>query len=89
MVELQESIERVMAGPQRKSKKVSDKEKKIVEMTKEVTELLAKNGRTERILTVNEDKIIDLMKQLGYVEKDSSQYLDLSFLDQACKVEAR
>ena len=28
--ELQESIERVMAGPQRKSKKVSDKEKKIV-----------------------------------------------------------
>jgi len=30
MVELQESIERVMAGPQRKSKKVSDKEKKIV-----------------------------------------------------------
>ena len=30
MVELQESIERVMAGPQRKSKKVSDKERKIV-----------------------------------------------------------
>jgi len=30
MVELQESIERVMAGPQRKSKKVSQKEKKIV-----------------------------------------------------------
>jgi cell division protease FtsH len=28
--ELQESIERVMAGPQRKSKKVSEKEKKIV-----------------------------------------------------------
>ena len=30
MSELQESIERVMAGPQRKSKKVSEKEKKIV-----------------------------------------------------------
>jgi cell division protease FtsH len=30
MIELQESIERVMAGPQRKSKKVSEKEKKIV-----------------------------------------------------------
>ncbi len=30
MTELQESIERVMAGPQRKSKKVSEKEKKIV-----------------------------------------------------------
>jgi cell division protease FtsH len=30
MSELQESIERVMAGPQRKSKKVSDKERKIV-----------------------------------------------------------
>jgi cell division protease FtsH len=30
MVELQESIERVMAGPQRKSKKVSEREKKIV-----------------------------------------------------------
>ncbi len=30
MTELQESIERVMAGPQRKSKKVSDKERKIV-----------------------------------------------------------
>lgn len=30
MIELQESIERVMAGPQRKSKKVSDKERKIV-----------------------------------------------------------
>ncbi len=29
MIELQESIERVMAGPQRKSKKISDKEKKI------------------------------------------------------------
>lgn len=28
-------------------------------------------------------QIIDLMKQLGYVEEDSSQYLDLSFLDQA------
>jgi len=27
-------------------------------------------------------KIIDLMKQLGYVEEDSSQYLDLSFLDE-------
>ncbi len=30
MTELQESIERVMAGPQRKSKKISDKERKIV-----------------------------------------------------------
>src|SRR3989338_2393747 len=30
IAELQESIERVMAGPQRKSKKVSDREKKIV-----------------------------------------------------------
>ncbi len=30
MSELQESIERVMAGPQRKSKKVSDRERKIV-----------------------------------------------------------
>ncbi|HOW58292.1 MAG TPA: ATP-dependent zinc metalloprotease FtsH [Candidatus Omnitrophota bacterium] len=30
MIELQESIERVMAGPQRRSKKVSDKERKIV-----------------------------------------------------------
>lgn len=30
MTELQESIERVMAGPQRKSKKVSEKERKIV-----------------------------------------------------------
>ncbi len=29
-------------------------------------------------------QIIDLMKQLGYVEDDSSQYLDLSFLDQIC-----
>lgn len=28
------------------------------------------------------NKIIDLMKQLGYVEEDSSQYLDLSFLDE-------
>ena len=34
-------------------------------------------------------QIIDLMKQLGYVEEDSSQYLDLSFLDEACKVAAR
>jgi len=30
MTELQESIERVMAGPQRKSKKISEKERKIV-----------------------------------------------------------
>lgn len=30
MSELQESIERVMAGPQRKSRKISDREKKIV-----------------------------------------------------------
>jgi len=30
MIELQESIERVMAGPQRKSKKISEKERKIV-----------------------------------------------------------
>lgn len=28
------------------------------------------------------NKIINLMKQLGYVEEDSSQYLDLSFLDE-------
>jgi ABC-type nitrate/sulfonate/bicarbonate transport system substrate-binding protein len=27
-------------------------------------------------------QIIELMKELGYVEEDSSQYLDLSFLDQ-------
>ncbi len=32
--------------------------------------------------TASMNQIIDLMKQLGYVEEDSSQYLDLSFLDQ-------
>ena len=32
--------------------------------------------------TASMNQITDLMKQLGYVEDDSSQYLDLSFLDQ-------